>query len=47
MKYKKVILKDGDTYYGLLEDKDDVYEVNNLELGMKTFNKEDITRAQR
>ncbi len=46
MKYKTVILKDGETYSGLLEEKDDVYEVNNLELGMKTFNKEDVEKTK-
>ena len=42
MKYKTVQLKDGETYSGLLEEKDSIYEVNNLELGLKTFNKSDV-----
>ena len=46
MKYKTVILKDGETYSGLLEEKDDIYEVNNLELGVKTFKKEDVEKTK-
>ena len=47
MKYKTVILKDGETYSGLLEEKDDIYEVNNLELGVKTFKKEDVEKTKK
>ena len=39
MKYKTVQLKDGETYSGLLEEKENNYEINNLELGIKTFGK--------
>ena len=46
MKYKTVILKDGESYSGLLEEKDDIYEVNNLELGIKTFKKEDVEKTK-
>ena len=47
MKYQTVILKDGESYCGLLEEKDDIYEVNNLELGTKTFNKDEVEKTKK
>lgn len=37
MKYKTIKTKEDVVYEGLLEEKDDHYEVNNLELGIKNF----------
>ena len=42
MKYKTLIFNDDTQYEGLFEEKDDIYEINNLELGIKTFKKEDV-----
>ena len=42
MKYKTLIFNDDTQYEGLFEEKDDIYEINNLELGVKTFKKEDV-----
>ena len=42
MKYSTVQLKDGETYSGLLEEKDNIYQVNNLDLGKKIFDKSDV-----
>ena len=46
MKYKSVYLKDGSKYDGLLDEKDNIYEVNNLELGLKTYNKDDVEKIE-
>ena len=42
MKYKTIKTKEDVVYEGLLEEKDDHYEVNNLELGIKNFSKESV-----
>ena len=47
MKYQTVTLKNGETYSGLLEEKDDCYEVNNLELGVQTYKKEDVEKMKK
>ena len=46
MKYKTVQLKDGETYSGLLEEKENNYEINNLELGIKTFEKSNVEKIK-
>ena len=47
MKYQSVYLKDGTKYDGLLDEKDDIYEVNNLELGLKTYNKDEVEKIEK
>jgi len=47
MKYQTVTLKNGETYSGLLEEKDDCYEVNNLELGVQTYKKEEVEKMKK
>ena len=43
MKYKTITTKSGETYEGLYEEKEnDIIEINNLELGLKKYEKKDI-----
>ena len=46
MKYKTLYLKDGTKYEGLLDEKENNYEINNLELGVKNYNKNDVDRIE-
>ena len=47
MKYQTLYLKDGTKYEGLLDEKDDNYEINNLELGVKNYNKNDVDKIEK
>ena len=47
MKYKTVILSNDESYSGLMEEKDDIYEINNLELGIKNFKKSEVIEVKK
>ena len=46
MKYETVYLKDGTEYQGLYQENGDKVEINNLELGIKLFDKDDILKKE-